>query len=110
MLLLQNISYLHSDKELLLEDIHLTVNHEDKIALIGNNGSGKSTLLKMIAGELLPASGHIVAGAKPYYVPQIFGQFNYLTVAQALGIEQKADCLKRNFGWKRDGRSLCVAR
>jgi len=38
----------------LVDNINLTVNHHDKIALIGNNGSGKSTLLKIIAKELQP--------------------------------------------------------
>ena len=34
----------------ILNDINLTVNKGEKIALIGSNGSGKSTLLKIIAG------------------------------------------------------------
>ena len=38
----------------MVDNINLTVNHHDKIALIGNNGSGKSTLLKIIAKELQP--------------------------------------------------------
>ena len=52
MLFLQNLSYIHPNKELLFENIYLTVNSRDKLALIGNNGTGKSTLLKIIAGEL----------------------------------------------------------
>ncbi|MEI2745658.1 MAG: hypothetical protein V9G22_09535 [Ottowia sp.] len=31
---------------------------------------------------------------QPYYVPQIFGQFNHLTIAQALRIEDKLNALK----------------
>ena len=38
----------------MVDNINLTVNHHDKIALIGNNGSGKFTLLKIIATELQP--------------------------------------------------------
>ena len=41
MLILQNISYIHPNKNLLFSNINLTVNNHDKIALIGNNGSGK---------------------------------------------------------------------
>jgi ATPase subunit of ABC transporter with duplicated ATPase domains len=94
MLTLQNISYTHPNKDLLFSDINLTVNNHEKTALIGNNGVGKSTLLKIIAGELQLSSGQISVEAQPYYVPQIFGQFNHLTIAQALQIEDKLNALK----------------
>lgn len=94
MLTLQNISYTHPNKDLLFSDINLTVNSHEKTALIGNNGVGKSTLLKIIAGELQPTKGHISVETEPYYVPQIFGQFNHLTIAQALQIENKLNALK----------------
>ncbi|MDR1130003.1 MAG: ATP-binding cassette domain-containing protein, partial [Prevotellaceae bacterium] len=44
MLIIQNISYIHPNKDLLFDRINLTLNKHDKIALIGNNGVGKSTL------------------------------------------------------------------
>lgn len=93
MLILQNISYTHSNKEVLFGNISLTVNHHNKIALIGSNGTGKSTLLKIIAGELQPVSGQRIVDAEPYYIPQIFGQYNHLTIAQALKIETKLNAL-----------------
>jgi ATPase subunit of ABC transporter with duplicated ATPase domains len=94
MLILQNLSYIHPNKELLFDNIYLTVNHREKIALIGNNGSGKSTLLKIIAGELQASRGQLTVDTKPYYIPQIFGQYNHLTIAQALRIENKINALK----------------
>lgn len=94
MLTVQNLSYTHLNKDLLFSDINLTVNHHDKIALIGNNGVGKSTLLKIIAKELQSSDGHIHTDTEPYHVPQIFGQFNHLTIAQALRIEDKLNALK----------------
>jgi len=94
MLTLQNISYTHPNKDLLFSDINLTVNNHEKTALIGNNGVGKSTLLKIIAKELQPSNGQISVEAEPYYIPQIFGQFNHLTIAQALRIENKLNALK----------------
>lgn len=94
MLNLQNISYTHLNKDLLFSNISLTVNGREKIALIGNNGTGKSTLLKIIAKELQPSDGQLSIDAKPYYIPQIFGQFNHLTIAQALQIEEKLNALK----------------
>lgn len=94
MIILQNISYIHPNKDLLFDNISLIVNQHDKIALIGNNGTGKSTLLKIVAGELQPSGGQLNVTSKPYYVPQIFGQYNHLTITQALKIEGKLNALK----------------
>jgi ATPase subunit of ABC transporter with duplicated ATPase domains len=94
MLTLQNIAYAHPNKDLLFDHINLTINKQDKIALIGNNGVGKSTLLKILAGNLQPSQGLIKADSRPYYIPQLFGQFNDYTVAQALGIADKLQALK----------------
>ena len=94
MLILQNISYTHPNKNLLFDNINLTVNQREKIALIGNNGSGKSTLLKLIAKELQPLGGQLLVNIEPYFVPQIFGQYNYLTIGQALKVENKLNALQ----------------
>jgi ATPase subunit of ABC transporter with duplicated ATPase domains len=94
MLILQNISYTHPNKNLLFDSINLTLNHNEKIALIGNNGSGKSTLLKLISKELKPLAGQIVGNSDAYFVPQIFGQFNHLTIGQALKVDNKLNALR----------------
>lgn len=94
MLILQNISYKHNNKELLFDNISFTVNNHQKIALIGNNGAGKSTLLKIISGELEPLNGEIRLNSEPYYIPQIFGQYNDLSIAEALRIADKLNALK----------------
>ena len=93
MLILQHLSYLHPNRELLFDNIDLTVINRDKIALIGNNGAGKSTLLKIIAGELESHEGKVICETPPYYIPQLFGQFNELTIAQALRIDAKLAAL-----------------
>jgi len=89
MISLQQISYIHPNKDLLFENISLTINSHEKIALIGNNGVGKSTLLRLIAGDLLPTTGDMHNDTRPFYVPQITGQYDDLTVAKALGIDKK---------------------
>ncbi|WP_207512631.1 ribosomal protection-like ABC-F family protein [Longitalea luteola] len=94
MLILQHLSYLHPNKDLLFENINLTVARRDKMALIGNNGAGKSTLLRIIAGELIPHEGQLQVDATPYYIPQLFGQYNKLTVAQALRIDEQLMALQ----------------
>lgn len=93
MLIIQNLSYTHPNKDLLFGNINLTVNSGEKIALIGNNGSGKSTLLKIMSGLLKPLNGSVNIATKPYYIPQIFGQYNNLTIAEALGIDKKLTAL-----------------
>jgi ATPase subunit of ABC transporter with duplicated ATPase domains len=95
MITLQNISYIHPNKDLLFSSLNLTVNHYQKIALAGNNGSGKSTLLNIIAGTLLPSAGRVSVNAVPYYIPQVFGQFNHLTIGQALKVYKKLNALKK---------------
>ena len=95
MLIIQNLSYTHPNKDLLFGNINLTVNSGEKVALIGNNGSGKSTLLKIMAGLLQPLNGSVNINVKPYYIPQIFGQYNDLTIAEALGIDKKLTALHK---------------
>src|SRR5690242_8657245 len=94
MLIAQGISYTLPNRDLLFRDINLVINKQEKIALIGNNGSGKSTLLKILAGNLPASTGHVKADAKPYYVPQLFGQFNDYSIARALQIVDKLNALK----------------
>jgi ATPase subunit of ABC transporter with duplicated ATPase domains len=94
MLILQNIAYAHPNKDLLFQGIDLIINKQDKIALIGNNGVGKSTLLQLMAGILPPATGTIKTISKPYYIPQLLGQYNNNTIAQALGVETKITALQ----------------
>lgn len=81
------LCYVHADKEPLFQNISLTVNKGQRLALVGNNGSGKSTLLRILEGSLKPSSGEVVCASRPYYVPQHFGQFDHLTVAEALRVD-----------------------
>ncbi len=90
---LQNVAYVHADKEILFQNLSLTVNRGQKAALVGNNGSGKSTLLQIIARRFQPSTGSIVTPDDLYYVPQHFGQYDDLTLAEALHIDQKIHAL-----------------
>jgi ATPase subunit of ABC transporter with duplicated ATPase domains len=93
MLIIQNVSYIHPNRDLLFSNINLVLNSNKKIALIGNNGVGKSTLLKLIAGILHPSDGGLNVHTKPYYIPQVFGQYDGLSLSEALGIDKKIKAL-----------------
>ena len=90
---IQQISYIHPDKEVLFSDLNFAISKGQKLGLVGNNGCGKSTLLQIIAGQLSPSSGVIVRPDDLYYIPLHFGQYDSLTIAQALQIERKQQAL-----------------
>lgn len=54
----QNITFRFADK-LLLNDASFSLQHGQKVALIGSNGAGKTTLFKILTHTLTPESGHI---------------------------------------------------
>lgn len=92
-IIIKDLSYIHSDKEVLFSHLNLNVNPGEKIALIGNNGCGKSTLMQILAGDLSPASGATSCPGQLYYVPQHFGQFDNQSIAQAIGVDHKLEAL-----------------
>lgn len=89
----QQITYIHPDKEVLFRNLSFTVGKGRQLALIGNNGCGKSTLLQIMAGKLQPSSGNVLRPDDLYYVPQHFGQYDEMSIAQALGIDRKQKAL-----------------
>lgn len=54
------------------DDLSLTLQQGDRVALVGRNGSGKSTLMKVMAGLVEPDRGEVVltAGAHAGYMEQ----------------------------------------
>ncbi len=55
---LQNISKQY-DTKVILKDANFTLNHGQRIAVIGQNGQGKSTLFKIIMKDTEPDSGEM---------------------------------------------------
>lgn len=95
MITLQQVSYYHPDKDILFSEVNFSVNRQEKVGLIGNNGCGKSTLLKIITGDSQIVEGARSVQSIPYYVPQVYGQFDHLTIAQVLGVDLKVNALKQ---------------
>jgi ATP-binding cassette, subfamily F, member 3 len=48
----------------ILQNVSLTVDMDDRIALLGANGNGKSTLAKLLADRLAPLRGEVRRGPK----------------------------------------------
>ena len=72
---IKDLSFKYQDINV-LENINLTVQKDDFLAIIGPNGGGKSTLLKLILNLLKPTKGQIILNNKILnqtdlgYVPQ----------------------------------------
>ena len=61
---------LRAGARLLMEAVSFRVDKGDKIGLVGRNGAGKTTLTKVLAGEALPAAGHVKRSGEIGYLPQ----------------------------------------
>jgi len=63
-IVITDFCYSYGQDSARIENVNLTVEDNDFIAVIGNNGCGKTTLLKNIAGLLRPCSGDIFIRGK----------------------------------------------
>ncbi len=74
---IQDVTYSYAGHPV-LEEVNLSIEHKDFVAMIGPNGGGKTTLLKLILGLIRPDKGVVrVNGLSPIkaspgigYVPQ----------------------------------------
>ena len=83
-----------------LNDVSLTFNKGECIALIGPNGCGKTTLIKSVLGMVIPTKGNILFDEKSIlkkykyreqigYMPQIGRYPDYMTVGQIIEMIKK---------------------
>ena len=56
----ENVSFAYEDGTPLFENLNLTINAGEKIALVGANGAGKTTFIKLMSGLYKPKSGRIL--------------------------------------------------
>lgn len=93
---IKNVSMTYPNGKQALKNLSLDLRSPSLVGLLGPNGAGKSTLMKLLVAALMPTSGTIEAdGQSPAkddrllksrlgYLPQDFGLFDELSVAQFL--------------------------
>lgn len=62
---IENLTHEYSDGTLALDNVSLSFERAERIALLGTNGSGKTTLLNHLNGILKPTSGQILFDGNP---------------------------------------------
>ena len=88
-----NLSFVWPDGGVAFRDFSCAFGN-GRTGLIAPNGAGKSTLLKLIAGELVPASGGIRVRGTLGYLPQNLPFAGDPSVADVLGIAPVLDALQ----------------
>lgn len=93
---IENLSFSYSKSNQILNNISISIDKKDLIAVIGPNGSGKSTFVKIIAGLNKPNKGKVKVNGKIAYVPQKYSQDNNFPakVSEILALEC-CDCSNR---------------
>lgn len=93
----------------LFDDINMTIEEDDCMALIGPNGSGKSTLLKIMAGLYEPDNGSVVTrrDLEVAYLPQYqtFDESQSLLEIVMGELAKTKDLEHQQFEWKAYGEA-----
>jgi ATPase subunit of ABC transporter with duplicated ATPase domains len=69
-----HISHVLPDGRTLLDDVSFRIGEGLTAALVGPNGAGKTTLLRLVAGDIQPQSGTVVATGGLGVMRQFIGQ------------------------------------
>jgi cobalt/nickel transport system ATP-binding protein len=68
---IQDVSFSYPDKPNTLQNVNLTIQAGERVAIIGPNGAGKTTLFMSVCGVLKPRHGRIAVFGQPV----VMGQF-----------------------------------
>ncbi|MGD9568803.1 MAG: ABC-F family ATP-binding cassette domain-containing protein [Sedimentibacter sp.] len=91
-LTLENISKSFGEK-ILLDNVNLYINDNDKIGIVGVNGTGKSTLLRIATETEYPDNGNIIKsnGVRVGYLPQTPEFENNITVLEQVFLNSSSE-------------------
>lgn len=118
---LKSLTKTYKGGKIALKNVNMTMASPSLVGLVGPNGAGKSTLMKLLTANLLPSSGEILIDGLPLlkqektlksslgYLPQEFGLFEDLTVAQFLDYMASLKCLNAKVASKEIDRVITLA-
>ena len=81
-LIISNLNFRYGTRDLVLKDINLEINHEEKIAFVGESGSGKTTLAKLLVRLYEQEKGNIKLDSvdiRDFPISQIRNNFSYIS-------------------------------
>ena len=90
----QKLACVLPDGRVLFDDVSFRVGDGAKTALVGANGTGKTTLLRMIAGDLVPASGQVARTGGLGVMRQFIGSIRDDTTVRDLLVDLAAPGLQ----------------
>ena len=96
-IILSNLSYGYNASNLLIENLSLTINKNQKIGLTGKSGCGKSTLVKILAGLIKPINGKFTIDDKINIEADYLNLNNISFVPQDIFII--SDSIRRNIAF-----------
>lgn len=99
---ISNLTKSYNDN-IVLNNISLSINENEKIGIIGKNGSGKSTLIKIICGEIDDYTGSVKVGSgSTLYLKQITEYKTEDFISMCSSKEDISSFLKLNSEFKID--------
>jgi osmoprotectant transport system ATP-binding protein len=95
----QDVAFVHPGRPAVLQDLTLSVEQGEMIAIVGRSGAGKTTVLKLVNRLLLPTSGSVIVEGRDTrdwdgiqlrrrigYVIQDVGLFPHMTVEENITV------------------------
>lgn len=104
MLEAQHLSFGYDEGKKLIKEFSLTIENNDRIAIIGKNGYGKSTILKLLSKELTAKEGSCVIS--PNVKIGYFGQTNIERLHKDHTIEEEIASANRHLS-STEVRGIC---
>lgn len=89
--------FLAGRRNVVIDNLSITLPTTASVALLGRNGAGKSTLLQMISGSMEPTSGEILSsgtiswpvGFAGSFHPELTGYQNTKFIARVYGVDTR---------------------